>query len=86
MLENNQNDIALNLDDLEGVSGGAGSSQRTLHCPVHLNQKVTRHDHGRYEGGNLTRYQCAKCSRLFSLGQVQGIEDLTIDYTNIKFD
>ena len=24
MLENNQNDLALNLDDLEGVSGGIG--------------------------------------------------------------
>ena len=89
MPENNVNDLELNLDDLEGVSGGTGDSQDHLICPVHTkNPKriVIQFDNVRYQGGNLTRYKCLLCNRLYSLNQVEGTEDLTIDYTNIRFN
>ena len=86
MQDNKITDLELNLDDLEGVSGGTDASQKRLHCPIHKGNIVIRMDNGRYRGGNLTRYKCKFCNRLYSLGQVEGIEDLTEDYTNIKFD
>ena len=86
MQENKLNDLELNPDDLEGVSGGTGDSQEWLHCPIHKGNIVIRKDNGRYMGGNLTRYKCKFCNRLYSLSQIEGAEDLTMDYTNIKFD
>jgi hypothetical protein len=86
MQKNNGNAVELNLDELACVSGGTSDSQKKFHCPVHTNRSVIHYDNGRYKGGNLTRYKCARCTRLYSLTQVEGSEDLTIDYTNIKFD
>lgn len=86
MQENKLNDLELNLDDLEGVSGGTDNSEKRLYCPVHTKNIVIRKDNGRYMGGNLTRYKCKFCNRLYSKNQIEKTEDLTMDYTNIKFD
>ena len=84
MLENIQNDLALNLDDLEGVSGGIGV-MRAL-CPVHKDEPLTRYDSGIYKGKTVIRLKCKVCNRLYNIRQVVDAEDLSIDYTNIKYD
>ena len=92
MQENNKDLVLnqeLNANDLESVSGGADNSQKRLHCPIHFIQfkvGVTYYDSGLYIGKNLTRYRCSVCNRLYSQSQIERTEDLTIDYTNIKYD
>ncbi len=69
-------------EELHHIAGGAGAAQtNTMKCPVH-GGAVSQYDSIRCCGGNLTRYKCPKCARIYSLRQVKGEEDLTVDYTN----
>ena len=80
MNENKLLNAELNDEQLETIAGGAKLPEKR--CPVH--QCAVSYYDSIHAGGNLTRYKCPQCTRLYSLPQVQGVEDLTVDYTDPK--
>lgn len=77
------------LDDalLEKVSGGIAESgtAEQKKCPK-CRSNVVFSRNTRVNGGNVTLYKCSVCNREYSLLQIKGKEDLSINYTGLGDD
>ena len=86
---NNSTVNGQHLEDelLAKVSGGVAEAGTTTQkkCPLcHGNVVFSRNT--RLDGGNLTLYKCNNCNREFSLLQIKGEEDLSVNYTGLGND
>ena len=77
----------INDEQMAGVSGGVSEegeyTQRK--CPI-CGTEVKYSRNTRLDGGDVTLYKCPKCNREFSLNQIMGLENLSINYTGVGDD
>ena len=75
-------DRKLSDDMLDNVTGGTEIVSENMKCPVD-GCSVTYSRTVKYNGLNTPLYICRQCNREYSTAQINGYENLKIDYTTV---
>ncbi len=79
--------IIINDESMKNISGGIAEEGEVTQklCPV-CKKPVVFSRTTRYQGGTMTLYKCPVCNREFSLTQINGQENLAVNYTGLGND